>query len=281
LFFSESLGLMFAACFFISVFTFPWIQAFAKNLYWIPFTWFLPAVFTLKYYLASNTKYSFLWLVGFFFSVLFKSMCGYEYISTIILFASAIFLIDPFLENPIRSKNHSFLLFTLTCLIATLAFFTALIFHAYTRGDTIGAGLLNIFDEDVKRSTIVVIDSVYKSHIDVLKRFIFKRAYYMLGIGGKFFGIAFILALTISTLKIFTNKPSRARDFVLLAVFSMAPMSWFILAKEHSRLHTHISFVLWCLGCSAAIWFIIVKNIKCIFFKILDLNRIKVSRTYF
>jgi len=80
-------SLVFAASFAFS----PWVVVFARNLYWVPFTWFLPiitgaAICTRCF--NSKLKNCLVLGIGLYFPFLLKMLCGYEYITTI--FASTL-----------------------------------------------------------------------------------------------------------------------------------------------------------------------------------------------
>ncbi|WP_129126141.1 hypothetical protein [Geomonas oryzae] len=67
----------------------PWVVIFARNLYWVEATWFLPALVSLAYgKCALHSPRRFLVLLLLLFaSLLMKFLCGYEYITTIVLAA--------------------------------------------------------------------------------------------------------------------------------------------------------------------------------------------------
>lgn len=73
---------------FSSVFIFsPWLTVFAKNLFWLPFTWFMPIFFSMYFapYIFKSFK-KFLYMIFFlYFSFLLKFLCGYEFITTIFI----------------------------------------------------------------------------------------------------------------------------------------------------------------------------------------------------
>lgn len=48
----------------------------------------------------------------------------------------------------------------------------------------------------------------------------------------------------------------------LYYVMLLAPMSWFVLAKSHSYVHTHMNFVLWYFGFIAIMIYMIIIMIK-------------------
>lgn len=78
----------------------PWVIVFARNLYWVQFSWFLPSLVTaLSASLVSRVGtnrgrvINYLLLVPTLFCVvLAKLLCGYEYITTIFLASLAVFV---------------------------------------------------------------------------------------------------------------------------------------------------------------------------------------------
>lgn len=70
----------------------PWVIVFVRNLYWVEFTWFLPALVTAGWATAlpasdrdNGIRPLHAWLFGaaLFLAALIKFLCGYEYITTI------------------------------------------------------------------------------------------------------------------------------------------------------------------------------------------------------
>jgi hypothetical protein len=78
--FSYVMGITFAIVFAFS----PWVTAFARNLYWVEFTWLLPWVVGLLVSLYGESKMARrLCYAGAFLTILIKSLCGYEYLSAV------------------------------------------------------------------------------------------------------------------------------------------------------------------------------------------------------
>ncbi len=67
--YNKILGAIFYLVFIIS----PWVVAFAKNLYWVEFTWFLPAVFGLILSLNYSKKRIWVPLIGL--AIFLKCLC--------------------------------------------------------------------------------------------------------------------------------------------------------------------------------------------------------------
>ena len=75
----------------------PWIIVSSANLYWVPFTWYLPIFFN-SILISSNIiykkTYKYLLFFILFFAFIIKFLCGFEYITSILIFTiiSSIFI---------------------------------------------------------------------------------------------------------------------------------------------------------------------------------------------
>jgi hypothetical protein len=262
--------LRFSIIFLISLATSPWIIAFARNLYWTPFLWFLPAVFAALLYLENRISVKAILLLSIAVALFFKSLTGYEYLSSITIFACAVFVIGPYFDankiNPRPDLRMAFLVF-----VACIAgFIMALLVHAGLRGDTIAKGLADIFEEDVKRRTYGDPEqfpaqyraSLEASPLHVLKAYILDwRTPMVLWVSGKAFVLLVILSGFGLYLKRVTKDTTFKRDMVLLIFMFMAPASWFVLAKSHSFVHGHMNYVLWYLGFVPALIYVAVDSV--------------------
>jgi uncharacterized membrane protein YqaE (UPF0057 family) len=139
------------------------------------------------------------------------------------------------------------------------------------RGEDIYSGISAIYEEDVKRRTygnpddfsIEYFDSLSASPFDILKTYIFEwNSEIIILFSGKLFPLFLIGALFIAAWRLYLSKGRSTSPIAIFISFSLPPLSWFILAKGHSGIHTHINFVLWYLGSVAAIAFIWVDTIK-------------------
>lgn len=88
---ARQFGTVSAWCFCSALFLSPWVLVFARNLFWMMWTWFLPMLITFAYgekcFASRRRKAQLATLI--FFSVLLKFLCGYEYVTTIFLAALA------------------------------------------------------------------------------------------------------------------------------------------------------------------------------------------------
>ena len=137
----------------------PWVIVFARNLYWVQFTWFLPPLVTaLSASLVSRVSINrgrvinYLLLGPVLFSVvLAKLLCGYEYITTIYLASLAAF-VSLACRSGIRKSLvvRGSLIITL---VFILAFATAIGVHAGQLKALGRPGLQTIWDTASKRAS--------------------------------------------------------------------------------------------------------------------------------
>ncbi len=252
--YDKLLGSIFYITFFLS----PWIIAFARNLYWVTFTWFLPCLLGLLLSLNYNKKKIFIPLI--FLAILLKCLCGYEYISTIMLSTIVFFIID-FFEEKDKSKKIKIFKTTLYVGIACLmAFFLALSIHGYMRGNgNVLEGVKTIYKNDVLRRTVITTDKdnytgIMKESMDAKITDVLGLYFYnwstdiIYGLDGDLFPLISFLALAICLINIINKKENNKRDIVMYIMFLLTTVSWFILGKSHSYIHTHMNFVLWYFG---------------------------------
>jgi len=260
---------LFAAIFLVTLAGSPWLVAIARNLYWAPYLWFLAPVLAAQLYLTTALKYRALLLLGITFAIFLKSLAGYEYLSTITLLTCGVFLTAPFFKNPIDSLSTNLKLFLLVFVACVVGFSLALLLHAGMRGNTIMEGLQNIIDLDVKRRTYgdpANFDPVYKASLESpalanIPKYVFGwKTSLLLWLPGGVFKLLLICSVPAVLFKILLKQFTWRRDLVLLGFFFMVPTSWFILAKGHSYIHTHINFVLWYLGFVQALIYVCVDS---------------------
>lgn len=283
----EKYGTLFAMIFYIVFILSPWIVYFAKNLYWVEFTWFLPLLLCL---LLEKTRKIKIYIPLIFMSVLLKCLCGYEYLSTILLTAITFLIVD-FIGKK-GERKELFKMILMVGLASILAFVVAICIHAYLRGDgDIIHGARDIFTQDVmKRTMATSIDQVniseikekdlkyIKDSIDVKYTYVITRYFnfntdIIKGIRGEYFINIYIISLIALIVGIIIEDKI---DYMLLYfIFLLGTLSWFILAKSHSYIHTHMNYVLWYFGFIQMSFFaiintsiLIIKEIKKVWKKI-------------
>lgn len=272
--FARVFSIQFSIIFLLSIVFSPWVVPFAKNLYWVAFTWFLPALFAAWYFLSANRSKKILYSLLLYLAFTFKCLAGYEYISTIILFAAAPFFYHAIATHDPQYRWRNVKGFFIVCLIGVAGFLTALLLHATMRGDTIWAGLKHIYEWDVLRRTYgdpdlfkyhpLVVESLKASTFDVLNIYFSEWSTPLLK---HLPGTAFVplVVVTIGVLGYRMMGPTSFRnrnDLALFITFFLPPLSWFVLAKAHSYIHFHMNFVLWYFGFVAALFHILFNALK-------------------
>lgn len=270
-------NLLMAGCFYITFLLSPWIVNFAPNLYWVEFTWFIPMLIGLWCAcFVRNPVCRILSYIGVFVAILIKSLCGYEYITTIMLASVSILLVDLMQAAARRDKKMVYLLFkTVFCVgsAALLGFIVALCIHALLRGSgNIAAGIKSIFETDILRrvggGSLNMFDeilwpSLNASVWEVLCRYFKFDTQIITGISANMFPIICLMPVGIF---VFNNRKKRLNlsDVFMYSVFFLTSISWFVLGKSHSYVHTHLNYVLWYFGFIQICFYIICK--QCVMF---------------
>ncbi|CDS53110.1 hypothetical protein [Polaromonas sp. CG9_12] len=271
----------FSVIFLITMITSPWVISFARNLYWMPFLWFLPAVFSALLYQQSRRLHRLLLLFAIAFSVFLKSLAGYEYLSTITLFACSVFVVAPFFNNSNRSWSNNLKSFIFVFSACVIGFICALLIHANMRDESIVAGLKSIFFNDVMRRTYgdsSLWDSGLKKSLEsnplsVIKTYMTSwTTPLVMWLPGSIFKFLFGFVVFGLTYSYFRKSRDWQKNLVLTAFFFIVPVSWFVLAKAHSFIHTHMSYVLWYFGFIQALIYV---SIGLIILLLQDLLRLK------
>jgi len=260
----------FAVIFLITMLSSPWIVSFARNLYWVPFLWFLPALLAAIMYLKKGVVVCSILLLGIVASVFIKSLAGYEYLSTITLFACSVFMVAPFFKTSDRDLPGNLRLFVLVFIACVIGFVCALLVHANMRGDTILSGLKNILEQDVKRRTYgdsSLFAPVYKASLEssplaVIKTYVISWGTPLVAwLPGKLFKFLICFASIGILYKFSTKHITMKREAILLVFFFIVPASWFVLAKGHSYIHTQLNYVLWYFGFVQALIYVTLNTI--------------------
>lgn len=242
----------------------PWMTAFAGNLFWVPFTWFLPALFLFLLHQNPNKMWQYLML--FFLSVLIKSLCGYEYLSTILWFSAVPFLVDVLSVNNFAKWKRTVVLVMVIAGLSVLAFLLAVFIHASIRADSVIAGIQDIWAQDVLRRTYgnpesfspIYAESLLASPWQVIKKYLIWNTEIITGISGKYYILLVFCAFMILCYRTIKKSEADLTDVKLFIVLLIGPLTWFVLAKSHSFIHTHINFILWYFGFIQIVFYILI-----------------------
>ncbi|MDR3396780.1 MAG: hypothetical protein P4M06_04385 [Pandoraea sp.] len=225
-----------------------WIIVFARNLYWVSWTWFLPMTANGALLLQEKlTRPRWALVYGATaITVWIKALCGYEYISTITVMAcipAVLYCIEQGIPL-LRSLLH-----LISIMVASVfGFGIALLMHASARAPNLLDGLRLIKQDAIRRTEGLAGDpTIGVSRVDVLKKYLFDwdRA------STAFINIpmwVILLFAILSVVSLTLNRKSDRRGHALgiAFIFSLlGPLSWLLLAKQHSVIHTHMNYVLW------------------------------------
>ena len=272
IFIYKKYNFLMSASFYIVFLLSPWITSFARNAYWVEFTWFMPVLMGLLCSIYKNRSANILCIFSIFLCVFIKCLCGYEYSSTIMMTTASFLFFD--LCSAIVNKDTSELIRNIKLLsgvsLACLAGFSiALCIHAYLRGDgNIMAGLVNIYKQDVLRrlygdpllmQNLTDVKSLSASVGTVLIRYFKFYTSIICGLSRSAFFILISLPIAIFIYKAM-YKNLVFLDVLMYLFFFISSISWFVIAKAHSFIHIHMNYVLWYFGFVQICIYIIAKD---------------------
>jgi len=255
-------NLLMAGCFFACFWLGQWVVNFARNLYWIEFSWFVPMLFGLFVSIYGDDRCCrYLGYAGVLVSVILKCMCGYEYITCIMMAMIAFPLVDWVSALRRGEKKRARTLFVRAFVLgalALLAFVLTLLIHALVRGGgDLMQGLDLIYRNDVLRrasmnADAALFDAVYTesleiSPIKVLENYFSFPTDIIVGLPGSLFTLLSVLPGIIFVYR-GLKKQLDLSEVVLYLFFFLTSASWFVLAAPHSQTHYHMNYVLWYFG---------------------------------
>lgn len=270
---SRKYDLLMAGCFFVTFWLSAWIVNFARNLFWVEAAWFAPMGFGLFFSLFRHRRWCrMVSYIGVFFSIFLKCLCGYEYITCIMMGMIAFPLFDLCRSVLRRDRKDARMLLKQTVLLGILAllgFCGALLAHSYLRGEgDILRGLMLTYQRDVLRRVSANADpamfgddfsaSLQASLFAVLEKYLRFSTDIILGLDGKLFPLLAMLPVVFFVYQYIRNTLDW-NDVVMYLVLLFTSTSWFILAKPHSYIHTHMNFVLWYFGFVQICFYLICK----------------------
>ena len=262
-----------AGCFYITFWLSPWIVNFARNLYWVEFTWFLPMLIGLYCSIKINNERSrkFCYIAALL-AIMLKCLCGYEYITSIMLGMIMFLLTDAALAVIKKDKEQIVLTLKTTVVMgvmALLGFAFAMIIHAFSVGNgDLVAGLQQVKAAAMYRTTGGRIGN-YDSHLresfnvsiwSVLCQYTKFSTEIIVGITGNLFPLMSFVTIIIFGWK-YKKHEMVWRDAIIYCISLLVSVSWFILAKGHSYIHVHMNYVLWYFGYVQICLYVIIKHL--------------------
>jgi hypothetical protein len=228
----------------------PMLTALGPNLYWVVGIWFVPMAIAMHLADEENPRRRFYLVAAAFVFFLAKSLCGYEFVSTVIV-AAAVGCLLGTKESP--DKLRRTLRNVAWIVSAGIAGFVVAVFvHAAKLGgfaviaDRAGARIAG--DSSSLRDQLIL--GKFASFQTVIFRYLEGNDITLI----KNFGIPLGLFVLVAALALMDKKiiwylgPDRRKLQILALAFLAslaAPLSWFVLAKAHSFVHPPINFILW------------------------------------
>ena len=263
----------------------PHILNFSHNLYWVEFTWFVPMLLGL---LVATDEVKFRYknliiTILVFLSIFVKSLCGYEYLSTIMIGMIVFLLSDiifEFYKKDFSKLKGKIKILAILSICGFIGFTAALSLHGYYRGNgCIVTGIQDIYNRDVLRRTIagnrsnfysdnkVIMESIDVPTSKVIARY-FKpykeKQNVVIKTVGKLFLPSSVLALFIMVYRCkYRNKYNQTENLQIFSLFLISlfgTLSWIILAKSHSSIHFNLNLVLWYFGYCQMLVYILVNT---------------------
>lgn len=264
-----------AGVFYVTFLLSPWIVNFARNLYWVEFTWFIPmAVGLFCAWKIENRKCRIICYILTLIAITGKCLCGYEYISCIMMGLIVFLLTDFILALLQKNKKQVMLLFRTIVMIGSIAligFAAAICIHALLRGNgNMVEGIINIFEQDVLRRTYgtdlnvfdaVLWDSLNASAWEVYCRYFRFSTQIITGINGNLFPLICTIPLCILGYE-FRRGKMNIELLIMYILFFLTSISWFLLGKSHSYIHTGMNYVLWYFGYVQICFYIMLNKLN-------------------
>lgn len=234
----------------------PWLVLIGRNLYWVFGLMYLPMLITFmafKYQELTDQFNKPLIYSAIFLSIFLKSSFGYEFISTIMLA-----MLAPMIYFTIKNDTpyrQTFVYILQIGLVAVAGFIAAFFVHIMQLSVVLGGfseSFASVFGRvSVRTGLGVNLDAVESVYIKSLNASSWKVLLRYFMSSGSVFIIIFALVSRASLHMLKSPQYNVQEKRTIKALFIttwfsfFAPVSWFVLAKAHSYIHTHINIVLW------------------------------------
>lgn len=224
---------------FIGIITSPWLIKFSSNMYWITFLAFLPFIFSWVFYRKKFFDF------GIFILIFIKSLCGYEYLSNILL--SSLIPIIYFEMKNNKKNNFKKLISKLikTFLIGCTGFiaaFLANLIQASLYLSSLQKGFNSISQSAVYRTIGDALGKKISISTDLKTYFdYFNQKYFLVFSEHQIIIIIIFLFILINFLCKKLNQKADNKLFFLALIGLIFSLSWNSIALGHMRYHLHIN----------------------------------------
>lgn len=264
LYHNRILSILFYATFMFS----PYLINFARNIYWVPFTWFLPMLVGLAWCCWPQKRRLFAVLA--FFLVLIKCLCGFEYITAVLVGMMLFPFCEAVVHRPWDRRQWAGLVVLGTAGCAGL-FIALLALGVLLADGSLLTGLQQVWQLAAERTLWPAETAGGPSHggninsvkilLDYLRLFSRSSKEIILGVRSNGFRALPVVCLMIFAVEAFQKRIDQRKWILYLTSFAAAA-SWFMLAKTHSYIHIGINDVLWYLGYIQMTFYIILSFIR-------------------
>lgn len=243
----------------------PWLAVAGRNLYWCIWTMLLPmlcVLLLLEIEEKQGREHNVFMFIITAFSFFVRSACGYEFISCIMVSAE-LPLIYFAVKNRMSLKKYVKRA-SVIGIAAVVGFLCAVAVHLSMSASyysDFSSAWASLADNIVSRTGAfgssdtdwMYVASLNSNANEVVNTYLYSGEGIVFGwhmgllipLFAVFAGLCFISEKYCK--KIAENRRSLIALSVMTAVSVAGPVSWFVLAKGHSWLHTHINYILWCL----------------------------------
>ncbi len=255
-------GRMFAGCFLTVFWLSPWVVNFAKSTYWVEFTWMLPAVCGLSLSLhREDARKRRLGYLMAFCTILLKSLCGYEYMTFVMMgtiLPLLMDLLDSLLEKNGKQVKKLFVTIFCTGICAVAGFLAAMLLHAGIRGEgDLLAGFRAILFEDAFRRTV----DIDISFLTIFKQYFRFNTHILPGVEGSLFPVLAVLPGLLFIWNYMVKGTFDKKDAGMYVLSFLTSLSWLFFAQQHSHEHGHMNFVCWYYWFIPVCLYLIVKQV--------------------
>ena len=241
----------------------PWVVSSAHNLYWVPWTWLLPAV-AAAWMTVARTRWARTTAgAGVAATVALKAATGYEYITAVLLLAAAVPILAVLVREG-RPSRAALLRAAQVLGLGLLGFLAMLVVHTVVLGDgSVAAGIQGLVEDATRRTygaarsglDPTTIASLRVSPLDVVRLYLFGWQTDLLDVGvgtpltlavGRW-GLLLLggAALVLIAGDAVRRRPRALRNALLITVSAAPTLSWLVLAKSHAYSSVAMTFVLW------------------------------------
>lgn len=257
----RQMGLAAATAAFVVILFSPWLTVFARNLYWVPFTWFLPMLVAWILFDPRDNRFN-QGVICLALAVIVKSLCGFEYVTSVCgaAFAVAVFQFMRQHEG-VGTVFRKSTIAALTLAASVAVAITIQILKGALYLGSIATSWIDFLNRLAYRSYgdpnsfDPVFEASLRSNIlDIIWTYAGGQPIFVIPgvVSATLFQFIFpiIVIISVSSLVIIFREKYNGFKLVLpylcFCFLSLAAsVSWFVVARGHSFIHTHMNYVLW------------------------------------